>query len=142
MADNPIIVYRPTLVLQPLDADGDPDGAPVDVSCDIVSIELSPEVPITTVTTFCGAFQTPGELEVSASLEVAVNDETTGRWAALVGDSVEVQVKDRTTDTSYRKFNSQIGFNPGLYGPTQPGEARQFSFDIPVTSAVEVVTPS
>ena len=142
MADNPIIVYRPTLVVQTLDADGDPDGAPVDVSCDVMSIELSPEVPIQTTVTFCGTFQNPGDVEVSWTLEVAVNDETYARWAPLVGDTVELQVKDKTTDTSYRAFGSFISFNPGLYGPDQPGEARSYSFDLPVTSDVTLVEES
>ena len=142
MADNPIIVYRPTLVVQTLDEAGDPDGAPVDVSCDVMSIELSPEVPIQTTVTFCGTFQNPGDVEVSCSLEVAVNDETYTRWAPLVGDTVELQVKDKTTDTSYRAFGSFISFNPGLYGPDQPGEARSYSFDLPVTSDVTLVEES
>ena len=142
MADNPIIVYRPTLVVQTLDEAGDPDGAPVDVSCDVMSIELSPEVPIQTTVTFCGTFQNPGDVEVSCTLEVAVNDETYARWAPLVGDTVELQVKDKTTDTSYRAFGSFISFNPGLYGPDQPGEARSYSFDLPVTSDVTLVEES
>jgi len=142
MADNPIIVYRPTLIVQTLDENGDPDGAPVDVSCDVMSIELSPEVPIQTTVTFCGTFQNPGDVEVSCSLEVAVNDETYARWAPLVGDTVELQVKDKTTDTSYRAFGSFISFNPGLYGPDQPGEARSYSFDLPVTSDVTLVEES
>jgi len=142
MADNPIIVYRPTLIVQTLDEAGDPDGAPVDVSCDIVSLELAPDVPISTTTTFCGTFQNPGDVEVSCTLEVAVNDETYTRWAALVGDTVELQIKDKGTDTSYRAFGSFISFNPGLYGPDQPGEARTYSFDLPVTSDVTVVAES
>jgi len=142
MADNPIIVYRPTLIVQTLDEAGDPDGAPVDVSCDIVSLELAPDVPISTTTTFCGTFQNPGDVEVSCTLEVAVNDETYTRWAALVGDTVELQIKDKGTDSSYRAFGSFISFNPGLYGPDQPGEARTYSFDLPVTSDVTVVAES
>jgi hypothetical protein len=136
MADNPIIVYRPTLVIQELDEDGDPSGAPVDVSCDIVSAELTPEVPIQTVTTFCGTFQTPGDLEVSCTLEVAINDETLARWAPLVGAPVELHLQDKGTDSTMRVFTSFVSFNPGLYGPDQPGEARSYSFDMPVTSEV------
>lgn len=142
MANMPIIVYRPTMVLQPLDAAGDPSGAAVDVSCDIVSVELSPDTPVSSVTTFCGTFQVPGDIEVSCSVEVAVNEDTSSRWASLVGDSVQVQVKDRTSDTDYRAFVSQVPLNPALYGPTQPGESRQFSFDMPVLSDVTEVTPS
>ena len=142
MADNPIIVYRPTLIIQTLDAAGDPDGAPVDVSCDVMSLELSPEIPITTTTTFCGTSQNPGDLEVSCTIEFAVNDETYARWAPLVGDTVEMQIKDKTTDTSYRAFGSFVGLNPGLYGPDQPGEARSYSVDFPVTGAVTLVEES
>ena len=111
-------------------------------SSDIVSLELAPDVPISTTTTFCGTFQNPGDVEVSCTLEVAVNDETYTRWAALVGDTVELQIKDKGTDSSYRAFGSFISFNPGLYGPDQPGEARTYSFDLPVTSDVTVVAES
>lgn len=138
----PIVVYRPTLVLQPLDAAGAPSGSPVDVSCDMVSAELTVDTPVTTLKTFCGTAQIPDDVEVGCELEVAVNGTTNSRWAALVGDSVEVQIKDRTTDTSYRAFDSIIPLNPALYGPDTPGEARQFTFNIPVLSEVAIVTPS
>lgn len=138
----PIVVYRPTLILQPIDENGDPDGSPVDVSCDVSRFELDVDVPTTQVTTFCGNFEIPDEIEVSATVEVTVNADTYARWAALVGDSVEVQVKDRTTDTAYRAFDSQIQLNPALYGPTEPGEARAFDFSLPVLSAVTLVEPS
>lgn len=140
--DIPITVYRPTLVLQPLDAAGDPSGSPVDVSCDMVEVELSVDTPVNSITTFCGTVQVPGDIEVSCSLTVAVNDATSSRWASLVGETVEVQLKDRTTDTSYRKFTSQVPLNPALYGPDTPGDPRQFDFDLPVMSDVTVGTPS
>lgn len=136
MSDTPIFAYRPTMVIQTLDENGDPDGAPVDVSCDVESVELSPEVPLNSQVTFCGTFQIPGDLEVSCSVSAVVNDETLARWAPLVGDTVEVQVKDKTTDTTRRVFQSIVSFNPGLYGPTTPGEARAFDFDLPVLSEV------
>ena len=136
----PIIIYRPMLQIQPLDENGDPDGADVDVTCDMVSVELSPDIPIDDITTFCGAFQTVGEVVTSASLEVAVNADTNARWAALVGLQVEMRLWDRNDSTQYRKWTSQVPINPSLYGPTQPGEARTFSFDVPVTSAVEWAT--
>lgn len=138
----PITVFRPTLVFQPLDEAGDPTGSPVDVSCDIVSAELAPDVPINSVSTFCGTAQVVGEVEVSLTLEVAINLTTNSRWASLVGDSVEVQIKDRTADSSYRAFPSIVPLNPALYGPDTPGEARQFSFDMPVMGEVAIVTPS
>lgn len=138
----PIIVKNPTMVLQPLDEAGDPDGAPVDVSCDVTTVELSPDIPTTSVKTFCGTFQVSGDPEVSCTVGVAINTDTNGRWAALVGDSVEVQIKDRTTDTSYRRFTSIVPLNPALYGPDEPGEPRAFDFDMPVSSEVTIVTPS
>jgi hypothetical protein len=140
--DIPIIVYRPTLILQPLDEDGDPTGSPVDVSCDMQSAELGVDTPVTTIKTFCGTVQVPDDIEVSFSVTVAINDATSGRWSGLVGDSVEVQLKDRTTDTTYRRFVSQVPLNPALYGTTEPGEARTLDFDMPVLSEVTVVTPS
>ena len=140
--DIPIVTYRPTVILQPLDAAGDPSGASVDVSCDFESIELTVDTPVTTITTFCGTVQIPGELEVGCDCTVAVNDATSGRWAALVGDSVEVQIKDRTTDTSYRRFVSQVPLNPALYGVTEPGEPRTVDFSLPVLSDVTTETPS
>lgn len=140
--ETPIIVYRPTLVLQPLDADGDPTGPEVDVSCDMVSAELTVDTPVTSIKTFCGTAQIPDDVEVGCTLEVAVNLTTNDRWAALVGVSVLAQIKDRTADTDAREFTSVIPLNPALYGPDTPGEARQFSFDIPVLSEVAIVTPS
>lgn len=132
----PIVIYRPELHIQPLDEDGDPDGAAVDVTCDIMSVELTPDVPINDVTTFCGAFQTPGEVVVSASIEFAVNADTDGRWSALVGQRVQMQLWDRTDATSYRAFESQVVVNPSLYGPTTPGEVRSHTVDFPVSSEV------
>lgn len=133
----PIIIYRPELHIQPLDENGDPDGAVVDVTCDMQSVELTPDIPIDDVTTFCGAFQTVGEVVTSASLETAVNADTNGRWSGLVGKMVEMRLWDRGEAANYRKWTSQIPVNPSLYGPTTPGEARSFSFDVPVLSAVE-----
>ena len=132
----PIVIYRPELYLQPVDENGDPDGSGVDVTCDMISAELTPDVPIDTVTTFCGAFQTMGEVETSATLEIAVNADTHDRWQPLVGQRVEARLWDRADSTTYRAFQTQIPFNPALYGPTTPGEVRSFSFDVPVTSAV------
>ena len=135
----PIIIYRPQTYIQPVDELGAEDGDGADVTCDLMSLELTPDIPIDEVTTFCGAFQTVGEVVTSASLEVAVNADTNARWAPLVGKLVEVRVWDRQDSANYRQFTSQIPINPSLYGPTTPGEARSFSFDIPVTSAVEWV---
>jgi hypothetical protein len=139
----PIIVYRPLLHLQPLDEAGADDGAAVDVSCDMSSVELTVDTPTTDVTTFCGNFQIPDDITVGASFEVTVNGETDGRWSALVGRRVRAELYDRTDATQYRTFETQINLNPSLYGPTNPGDARTFSFDVAVLSAVawQTVTP-
>lgn len=133
----PIIIYRPKVKMQPLDENGDPDGSPVDVSCDLSSVELGVDQPITTVTTFCGKFQVPDEIEESASVEVTVNADTDANWSPLVGVQCEMQVWDREDATDYRKLNVHVGVNPSLYGTTQPGESRTVSVDLPVVSAVE-----
>lgn len=136
----PVIIYRPLLHLQPLDDAGADDGAAVDVSCDMSSVELSVDTPLTDVTTFCGRFQVPGEIGVTATLEVTNNADTDANWAALVGVRVRAELYDRTDATKYRTFETQIPLNPSLYGPTTPGEARAFSFDVPVLSDVEWAT--
>lgn len=132
----PIIVYRPLLHLQPLDAEGAEDGSPVDVSCDMSSVELTVDTPTTNVKTFCGNFQVPDDIEVGATFEVTVNDETDSRWSGLVGSRVRADLYDRNDTSKYRSFETQITLNPSLYGPDEPGEARAFSFDLAVTSAV------
>lgn len=133
---SPIIVYRPKLILQPLDEAGAPSGSPVDVSCDMGSVELDVDTPTDEVITFCGTFTIPGDISVGATFEVVVNAETDGRWSALVGVPVQAQLYDRQDATSYRAFTTLITLNPSLYGPTTPGEARSFSFDVAVTSEV------
>ena len=138
----PIIVYRPQLHLQPLDEAGADDGAAVDVSCDMSSVELTVDTPTTDVTTFCGNFQVPDDITVGATLEVTVNADTDTNWSALVGKRVRAELWDRNDATKYRTFETQIMLNPSLYGPTTPGEARAFSFDVAVLSAVEWVEES
>ena len=136
----PIIVYRPLLHLQPLDEDGDDDGAAVDVSCDMSSVELTVDTPTTDVTTFCGNFQIPDDITVGATFEVTVNADTDANWSTLVGKRVRAELYDRTDATKYRTFETQIMLNPSLYGPTTPGEARTFSFDVAVLSDVAWAT--
>lgn len=136
----PIIVYRPLLHLQPLDEDGEDEGSPVDVSCDMSSVELTVDAPLTEVKTFCGNFQIPDDIVPGATFEVTVNSETDANWSALVGLTVRAELYDRTDASRYRTFNTQIMLNPSLYGPTTPGEARTFSFDVAVLSAVEWVS--
>jgi len=138
----PIIVYRPLLHLQPLTAEGAEDGAAVDVSCDMSSVELDPDTPTIDVSTFCGNFQIPDDITVGATMEVTVNDETDSRWAALVGKRVRADLWDRTDSSKHRSFETQIMLNPSLYGPDTPGEARTVDFDVAVLSEVEWVDDS
>ncbi len=135
----PIIIRKPLLHLQPLDEAGADDGALVDVSCDMQSVELTPETPTIDVATFCGNFSVPDEVTIGASFEVAVNVDTDTNWAPLVGKSVRAEVYDRDDASRYRTFDTIVPINPSLYGPTTPGETRSFSFDVPVLSDVEWV---
>lgn len=132
----PIIVRKPLLHLQPLSESGADDGALVDVSCDMSSVELSPDTPTVDVSTFCGNFSIPDEVTIGATFEVTVNADTDANWAALVGKSVRAELYDRDDASRYRTFDTIVPINPSLYGPTTPGEARTFSFDVPVLSEV------
>lgn len=133
----PIIIYRPKVVLQPLDEGGSPTSdAPVDVSCDFSSIEFGVDQPSSTVSTFCGKFQVPDDIEESVSAEFTINADTDSNWSGLVGVQCQMSVWDREDATDHRIVNVHVGVNPSLYGTTQPGEARQPSVDFPVLSAV------
>jgi hypothetical protein len=135
----PIIVKNPLLHLQPLDEDGADDGALVDVSCDMTSVEITPDTPTIDVTTFCGNFSIPDEPSFEATFGVAINSDTDANWSALVGKTVRAEVYDRNDSSRYRTFTTVVPINPSLYGPTTPGEAREFDFNVPVMSAVEWV---
>ena len=141
----PIIIKNPLLHLQPLDDAGADDGDAVDVSCDLSSVELTPDTPTIDVTTFCGTFNIPDEPTINASLEVTVNNDTDANWAPIVGKTVRAELYDRNDASRYRTFTTVVVINPSLYGPTTPGESRTFSYDIPVLSAVawvDVESPS
>ena len=133
----PIIIRRPKVVAQILTEDGSPTSdLPVDVSCDFSSIEFGVDQPSNTVSTFCGKFQVPDDIEESVSGEITVNADTDENWNGLVGQQVEFQVWDREDATRHRTVTVHVGVNPSLYGTTQPGQARQPSVDFPVLSAV------
>lgn len=133
----PIIVYRPVLILQPLDENGDPDGAAVDVSCDMESVEIGLDTPTIDGNNFCGPWSVPDDIQESAVFTVQVGEDTNTRWAALVGKTVEARVKDRGASPDYRKFQTFIIVNPSLYGTTQPGEARTVDMDMAVLTSPE-----
>ena len=137
----PIIIYRPKVVAQPLDENGSPTSdAPVDVSCDFSSLEFGVDQPSTTVSTFCGKFQVPDDIEESVTGELTVNADTDANWSGLVGATVQLQVWDREDSTNHRTVNVHVGVNPSLYGTTQPGQARQPSVDFPVLAPVAWAT--
>src|SRR5688500_4929465 len=120
----PIIIYRPLLFLQPLDEVGADDGAAVDVSCDMASVELSPDTPTIDVSNFCGNYSLPGEVTVGATFEVIINADTHANWDALVGVTCRAELFDRTSDNvtggKFRTFTTVVPINPALYGPTTP----------------------
>lgn len=139
----PIVVYRPSLIVQPLDEAGDPDGAAVDVSCDVQSFELGVDQPLITVSSFCGKFSIPDDIEETASGTFIVNDETYDRWAPLLGKQAEFRLKDRgLTDEDYRAFTTEVRANPALYGTTSPGEARTVDLDFPILTSPVLVEGS
>ena len=133
----PIIIKRPKLLIQPLDAAGAPVGSVVDVSCDVQAVDIAPDVSIDRVQTFCGNYPVTGDNEVTATFTIVVGPDTETNWSALVGDRVECQVFDRHDSTSYRSFETELPFDPSLYGPTDASEqTRSYDFDVPVLSDV------
>ena len=137
---GPIIIKDPMLLIQKLDAAGDPAGAAVEVSEDVTSVELSPEQDIGEIKTFAGTYSIPGEVTSTATISVVVGADTETNWGPLVGESVEVQVYDRADATKYRAFASEIPFDPSLYGSTTPGEAREVDMEVPVFGDITWVT--
>lgn len=129
---GPIIIKDPKLLIQPLDAAGDPSGAAVEVSEDVTSVEISPSQDIGNVKTFTGSFQIPGEVTNEATISIVVTADTSTNWAALVGEACEFQVFDREDATKYRAFASEVPYDPSLYGSTTPGEAREHDMVVPV----------
>lgn len=133
----PVIVYRPVLILQPLDEDGLPDGAAVDVSCDMESVEIGVDTPTIDGSTFCGPYSVPDDISETSTWTAVISSDTTTRWAPLVGLTVEARVKDRGADPAYRKFQTMVPIDPSLYGTTTPGEARTVDFDVAVLTSPE-----
>lgn len=137
---GPIIIKDPKLVIQPIDEAGDPAGTATEVSEDVTSVEIGVEQDIGTIKTFVGSFRIPGEVSSTATVSIVLTADTKTNWAALVGQSVEVQVYDREDATDYRSFQSEISYDPSLYGTTTPGEAREHDIELPVLGDVEWVT--
>ena len=136
----PIIIRKPTMFIQALDpATGAPVGTPVDVSPDVAQVELAPEIPSSTVTTFAGKWTAIDDPEWgSATCAIVVNELTQANWEPLVGQTVQVQIKDRPELTWYRQFESEVVYNPAVAGITQPGQPRTSDFPLPVLSDVTI----
>lgn len=134
---KPLIIRRPKLILQPLDAAGDPLGSPVDVSSDVRSVELAPDQSIDSVATFAGTFTTMTDTTVGCTVEGILSITSRTTWPALVGASVEVQLYDRLDSDEYRAFESEVPFDPSLFGTDDAeGQVREWSMDLPVLSDV------
>lgn len=137
----PIIIRNPSMTIQELAA-GVPTGTPVDVSDDVAVVELEPDIQTSDVKTFSGTYQQAADPTWTGTLTIVVNEDTYSNWQALVGKLVRCKVYDRGADTTrYRQFDSEVVINPGIGGPTEPGEARSFDLTMPVTSDVTYVEP-
>lgn len=137
----PIIIKDPELYAKALDAAGEPTADPaVDLSDDTSAVALDYDQSMDTIRTFGGNYTIPGEVEESATISVVVGADTSTNWAALVGESIELRVKDRADATKYRAFRTEIPVDPSLYGTTEKGEARTVDIEVPVLSAIEWVT--
>jgi hypothetical protein len=133
----PIVIYKPRLIFEKYDpALGTLDGVDVEVTDDVSSVAIDVETPTSTVTTFAGAFQTLKTPEPSATVAVVITDGLTARWAPLVGAKAQCRVYDRTDEGDYRAFDTIVPINPGSYGTTEPGEAREVELNLAVLSAV------
>jgi hypothetical protein len=134
---SPIIIRKPVFRVAVYGA-GATLQPPVDLSDDVSSVELSPDVAIDTVSTFTGKFRVADEPEWSASLSIVVTDDTQTNWEALVGSKVECQVFDKgpvAPGDQYRAFDSEILLDPSLGGATNVEErARAYDIDLPVLS--------
>lgn len=141
LAVAPIIVRNPVLTLQVLLA-GVPTGTAVDVSDDVSAVSLDPDVPTDDVTTFSGTYQSAGDVSWSGEATIVRNVDTYANWDALVGKTVRAKLYDKGADTTrYRQFDTEIVFNPGLGGSTEPGEASSFDMPLPILSDVTYVEP-
>lgn len=137
----PIIIRNPVLTLTELVA-GVPTGTPVDVSDDVQVAELEPDIQTSDVKTFSGTYQQAADPTWSGTLTIVVNEDTYTNWEPLVGKLVRAKLYDRGADTTrYRQFDTEVIINPGIGGPTEPGEARSFDITLPITSAVTYVEP-
>jgi hypothetical protein len=132
---KPLIIRHPKLLIQPLDASGAPSGTAVDVSADVRTCEIAPDQSIDSVSTFVGTFTTMADTKFTCTVEGLLTVDSRTTWPALVGVAVEVQVFDRLDSTEYRAFESEIPFDPSLFGTDDAeGQVREWSMELPVLS--------
>jgi hypothetical protein len=133
---KPLIIRNPKLIFQPLDAAGAAAGPPVDVSSDVRTCEIAPDQTIDSVSTFVGTFTTMADTKFTCTVEGLLSVDSRTLWPDLVGSPVEVQVYDRTDATEYRSFESEVPFDPSLFGTDDAeGQVREWSMELPVLSA-------
>lgn len=134
---KPLIIRNPKLVIQPLDDAGAALGVAVDVSSDVRTFEIAPDQTIDHVSTFAGKFTTMAETSFTATVEGILSVDSRTTWPDLVGVSCSVQVYDRQDSTEYRVFESEIPFDPSLFGTDDAeGQTREWSMELPVLSDV------
>jgi hypothetical protein len=132
---KPLIIRNPKLVLQPLDAAGAAQGTPVDVSSDVRTCEIAPDQSIDSVSTFVGTFTTMADTKFTCTVEGILSVDSRTLWPDLVGQPVKVQLYDRTDSVDYREFESEIPFDPSLFGTDDAeGQVREWSMELPVLS--------
>ena len=144
----PIIIRNPKLLLQELNPTTFAAvGTAVDMSDDVSSVSLEPEVSIDTVSTFTGKYRVADDPEWSCSMSFQNGSSTSTNWGPLVGKTVEVRVFDRgpaTSGAKYRTFRSEVLLDPSLGGATDSEDrTRGFELDFPVytTPTWATVTP-
>ena len=134
---KPLIIRNPKLLIQPLDATGAPAGTAVDVSSDVRTFEIAPDQTIDHVSTFAGKFTTMAETSFTSTVEGILSVDSRTTWPTLVGVPCEVQVYDRIDSTEYRSFESEIPFDPSLFGTDDAeGQTREWTMELPVLSDV------
>jgi hypothetical protein len=140
---KPLIIRHPKLLIQPLDDAGAAAGTAVDVSSDVRTFELAPDQSIDSVSTFAGTFTTMADTKYTAKVEGILSVDSRTTWPDLVGAACEVQVFDREDSTEYRAFESEIPFDPSLFGTDDAeGQTREWSMDLPVLSDIAWATAS
>lgn len=134
---KPLIIRNPKLMIQKLDATGAPVGTAVDVSSDVRTFEIAPDQTIDHVSTFAGKFTTMAETSFTSTVEGILSVDSRTTWPTLVGVPCEIQVFDRTDSTEYRSFESEIPFDPSLFGTDDAeGQTREWTMELPVLSDV------